>query len=199
MDVPAELVALYNDTAQSYIDYYLTYAETHRDDQDALASELGCILAAVQMADVRGMDPRLIDGVLAIYPYLDTSGRYFEALTHLERAKHAAERQAEQPKLAEILGNLAHMHLQLGHYDHAEADYRRALETIDATHSPELYCGLLLGLGVAYDHRGQFDQAETLYRQALVVAQKGGYHKKAAKLLLKSWWSRIRHRRLRRS
>ena len=80
-------------------------------------------------------------------------GRLEEAEASLERAR------ALDPAL-DILTNLATVRRMLGRGEEAEADVQRAIEL-----EPGAASALIAGADLAVD-RGDFDQAETLYRQA---------------------------------
>ncbi|MEP7344359.1 MAG: serine/threonine-protein kinase [Gemmatimonadaceae bacterium] len=132
--------------------------------------------------------PTVIEGVNALGMIHVQSGKYAEAITELEEAiRRQTERGADSIAISETTNLLANAHYFAGHYDTAEKLNRQVLEFDrkrlglhpSVAHS-------LVNLGNLQYERERYEEAGTLYREALAIDEKynGPEHLSTARDLL---------------
>ena len=104
-------------------------------------------------------------------------GRYGDIELLLQRAITVLEQHfgADDPKLAESVGDLADLYELQGRYDEAEPVYRRLLAIREkAPGRDRLDLGAALnGVAGLYKLQGRYGEAEGLYRRALDIVETG--------------------------
>ncbi len=110
-----------------------------------------------------------------IESYLDSQGRYQEALPLSQRALSIGESTlgAEHPTVAIWLNNLANLYRDQGRYEDAEPLYLRALSIDESTLGAEhpTVAIWLNNLANLYQDQGRYEDAEPLYLRALSISE----------------------------
>ncbi|HEU5229055.1 MAG TPA: tetratricopeptide repeat protein, partial [Ktedonobacteraceae bacterium] len=108
--------------------------------------------------------------------YLRERGRYEEAKPLYLQALTQREQLLDvtHPEIARTLSPLAILSLTLGHYEHAQACYQRALQIYEQhpleAHQREI-ARLLTNLGTLSLTLGKYAQAEGFYQRALALQE----------------------------
>lgn len=146
--------------------YYADYLDTHADDYEALAFELGGISTALDVALQDGSHESLITSVLKLYNFLEARGLHTSAETHL-RAAHTAAQKIQSPHLSSILYHHARLLIYRGDTAGAEGLLNESLALAQREEDPEQIGMALSGLGVLAIKRGDYDRAQGYLVEAL--------------------------------
>ena len=157
------------------VDYYISYVETHRDDDAAaLDRESNNILAALEAAFEYGMHPPLVRGVLAFAPLLITRGIYTVAEAQLRRSLDAARTLEDATSQASAWLHLGRIAEARGNYVQAHECWQDGLMLARQSEHDGLVAEMLMELGVLARKQGQPAEAHRFFEEALSIARKAG-------------------------
>jgi tetratricopeptide (TPR) repeat protein/transcriptional regulator with XRE-family HTH domain len=168
---------------QRAAEFFVTFAETHYDDYDALEAESDCILTALQLAYERSLHGYLVRGVCALAPYWEVRGQYALAEMHLSRAQEAALASGDDDGLARVWLHLGRIANGRGDLEQAEHLYRQGLIAARRVGRPETISAILLCWGEFLVHRGDYMQAEQYLWESMALARELGHRRKISLIL----------------
>jgi len=153
-------------------EFFATYAETYKDDYNALDLESSNMIAALQAAFDRGMKESLVKGANALYKFLDARGLYETAEVHLSRSLQAAESLGDTVGIVKTLLNLGTLTEKCGDYTQAEEYLQEGLTIAREIEHLEYISALLNNLGLVEVDKGNYALAEKYWLEALAIARK---------------------------
>jgi tetratricopeptide (TPR) repeat protein len=165
------------------VDYFVAYAAGHSQDHSLLRLEFDNLIYSLEVAHDQAWQSQLVRGVLALAPYLELSGLYSLALTHLERAIEAAQKMADEMAQVALLRWLATMTRRLSDYERAATHFQDGLALAYKVEADQEICALLHGLGALAVVQGAYVQGERYLTEGLDLARAGGYLSIAMSLL----------------
>lgn len=169
--------------SERLINYYVRFAEKHRNDHDLLAAETSNILAALEAAYMTHHREELVRGVCALSNFLSARGLYSVAEKQLKRADEAARVLGNTHHLVSTLRHLAPIELAWGNIAQAEAYLLEGLELARQADNEQQICRVLTDLAHVAREKGDFPQAENCYREGLELARKLGEQEQMCHLL----------------
>jgi len=161
---------------QRFVDYYISYAEAHQADYEAIEQESSTILAALQIAFEHEMEEKLLQGVKVLLIFMHERGWYKLADRHLQRAYQVATSLDNSVDMLTTLlywGGLAE---KRGDYLQARAILLQGLALARHLEHQESICSFLAFLGWAVLEWGAHAQAETYFREGLTLAREIGVY-----------------------
>ncbi len=183
-----------NVTAQRrLVDAALHYLLDHQQDYEALEVEFSNIQAALDLSVELAMSHELIDGALAIAPYMRVRGRYLLASQYLQAALQATLVQGDQRGQLAILQPLASFAELQGEYVQAEAYCQQGLLLARQLSLPEAEGVLLSTLGSIAHRRGDYALAQNSLTEGLQLARRMGDNERICSSLC--YLGRIAHYR----
>jgi len=168
---------------QRLVNYMLPYIQIHERDYEALEQEASNILAALDTAVILGMQHELIEGVIALVPFMRVRGRYAQAEHYLHQTLQATTELNDEERQMTVLRHLATFaelrgdNPQAERYSQQGLVLARQLEQIDAVSA------LLTTLGLVAFHRGDHAQAQDCDEEALFIARQLGASDRICTLL----------------
>jgi tetratricopeptide (TPR) repeat protein len=168
---------------QRLVNYMLPYIQIHERDYEALEQEASNILAALDTAMLLGMQHELIEGVIALVPFMRVRGRYAQAEHYLHQTLQATTELNDEERQMTVLRHLATFaelrgdNPQAERYSQQGLVLARQLEQIDAVSA------LLTTLGLVAFHRGDHAQAQDCDEEALFIARQLGASDRICTLL----------------
>jgi transcriptional regulator with XRE-family HTH domain/tetratricopeptide (TPR) repeat protein len=156
---------------ERYVRYFVSYLETNAADYSALDRESRNILAALDIADARGIEWALVRGALSIVSYLKARGLYAVADPLLRRAEGIARAQGRGGVLARVLMHEGRVADLQGDRARADALYTEGLEVARASGDREAACALLGYWGEALLAQDDYARAEQYAREGLALAR----------------------------
>jgi tetratricopeptide (TPR) repeat protein len=157
------------------VDYFVTYAARNSKDYPLLQLEFDNLIYSLEVAHDRALQPELVRGVLALTPFLELSGLYILALTHLERALAAAKTKVDEIAQIVLLRWLGTMSRRLGNYEEATTYFQAGLALAHKVESGRETCALLQGLGALAVVKGAYAEGERCLTEGLDLARLGGH------------------------
>lgn len=167
-----------------YITYYVQFATQHRKTFDALEDVLQNVLLALHLAFREERPYQLLEGTVAIAPFLLVRGLHDLLRTHLKQAEKAATYINSEKHLATInyyFGVLAERRRKL---KKAQAYLDTALRYAHASEDAETLCQTFKYYGAILHEQGKFNQAESYWQQSLDLAEKIEYDEIIGELYL---------------
>ncbi|MCW1969275.1 MAG: NB-ARC domain-containing protein [Anaerolineae bacterium] len=163
-----------------FVAHYSALAQTHTDDFGLLDAELVNLMAALTHSHALAWPVPVLQGIHALYPYLEARGLLDQAEQLLAQAdlalgKWGAEAEQRPILQARTLRQRGQLARRRGQFDLAEPHYAAALALLKAAagspacadESPHL----LLHMATLANDRGDREQAEMLGQQALAQAR----------------------------
>lgn len=165
------------------VEFFVRYAEEHQADGDALSLETGNLLAALQCAFERGIQPLLVRGAHALAHFLEVRGMYAAARLHLTRACQAAQSMGDAAGLARVLLALGRLAEKQGDYAQAEQRFQEGLILARKSGDQAAICSILGSLGWMVMLCGEYVRAEGYFREGLALARESGNQERICTLL----------------
>jgi tetratricopeptide (TPR) repeat protein len=159
---------------EAMVDHFIHLTVKNAEHFKALNPDIQNILAALRLANERGMDAEFVDGANALYPYLEANGLLDEADQLLAQAISASEDRSL------TLLNAGRAAQRLGKLEQAEHHFQAAAKTEGDVAA---VCAALLGLGATAYERGDQARAEDYYTEGLTLAENARLHQREAALL----------------
>ncbi|HEX9057145.1 MAG TPA: tetratricopeptide repeat protein [Ktedonobacterales bacterium] len=166
-----------------FITYFTSYAKAHANDSAALDLEKDNVLAALKFAAERRADLALVEGAVAMAPYLEAHGLYADAANHLRQAERIARAANDNAGLARVAMHLGHIAGLQGDTTRANALYAEALRAARAIDDHEAICAVLTFWGEELIKYDDYPRAEQCVREALILARELGDRQRTAVLL----------------
>jgi len=163
--------------------FFVTFAETHRDDYDALEVESDCLLMALQLAYERSLYAYLVRGANALASYWEARGQYALAEMHLSRAQEAARATGDDDGLARTWLHMGRIANERGDLEQAERLYRQGLTAARRVGRPETISAILVHWGEFLVHRGDYTQAEQYLWESMALARELGHRRRISRIL----------------
>lgn len=158
------------------ITYFIEFAKIHHQAFSLLDNETGNLLHALELANEKNLKLSSIQGILALYSYLQTRGLYQPAQHYLEQALQAAKALNNIPAQITLLSNLGHLAGKRGQHLQESAFYQEAISLVEQLppqeQEPISLIKLFNRLGSLTYYQNQFEHAEQYYNQALALAAK---------------------------
>lgn len=101
----------------------------------------------------------------------NVSGNVAVGITRLQQALHLWEHNTEVHHTAQLHGMLANAYDMIGNYALSEHHRLRALRSWDHLHNDIGKINTLIGMGVTKHRQGAYDEAETVFQQALTLSR----------------------------
>ena len=168
---------------QRMVGFFISYAEQHQADLNALDQETNNILAALQFAVDHTMHLFVVRGVIVVSAFLQARGLYQTLEALLQHAQQAARSLADQAGLATIIRQFGLIAEKQGDYERAQSAYLEALAAARQVGEPEQISTLLHSLGAIAAKHGNYERAGVYYEEGLMLARQQGLHKSTSLLL----------------
>ena len=164
---------------QLLVNYMLEYIQKYEQARysinfQALDLEINNLLAALNAADTLHMSDALVQGVIALVPFMHIRGLYAQASYYLQLALRATTAIEDQIGCMTLLRHLAAFASLSGEYSQAEAYGQHGLALAQDLGQIEAECDFLAILGHVAFHRTHDTLATALYEQALQLARQWG-------------------------
>jgi tetratricopeptide (TPR) repeat protein len=169
--------------SERMVAYFVNYTAVYQRDFGALELEQENILAALTTAADKALLPGLIQGVNALYGFLESRGLYTVTLLHLNRAAAAARASGDNAGLALALRHLGRIAERHDEYERAEGYYQESVELLRDLDDRENLSTVLRALGILAAHQGDLGLAEAYYQEGLTLARDIQQHDPASDLL----------------
>ncbi len=159
---------------QLLVNYMLEYIQKYEQDYKALDPEINNLLAALDTADTLHMSDALVQGVIALVPFMRIRGLYAQASYYLQLALRYPTAIEDQIGCMTVLRHLAAFASLSGEYSQAEAYGQHGLTLAQDLGQIEAECDFLAILGHVAFHHTHYTLAATFYEQALQLARQWG-------------------------
>ncbi len=154
--------------------YFVQYTQEHTDEHALIERELVHILNALNTAFEHDMTPELVQGSIALHPFLLTRGLYDVDERHLQRAYGVAKAKDDTVNLAKLSHYLGIIATDRGQAAEAEAHLERSLALARQAHLHQLEADGLRSLGNLCADRGNYTKAQSAYQRALQLCRQIG-------------------------
>ena len=164
---------------QLLVNYMLEYIQKYEQARysinfQALDLEINNLLAALNAADTLHMSDALVQGVIALVPFMHIRGLYAQASYYLQLALRATTAIEDQIGCMTLLRHLAAFASLSGEYSQAEAYGQHGLALAQDLGQIKAECDFLAILGHVAFHRTHDTLATALYEQVLQLARQWG-------------------------
>jgi tetratricopeptide (TPR) repeat protein/transcriptional regulator with XRE-family HTH domain len=156
---------------QRLVRYIVTYIKEHEQNYDMLEREANVLWAATEIAERLKMYSDLVQGVVALVPFMHVRGLYSRADLLLQQALRATLQLADQLARTIVLYHLADFADLRGDYSHVEIYAQQGLELAKRLSQQDLESGFLYLLGCMWRKRGDYVQAKRLLEEGLSLAR----------------------------
>jgi tetratricopeptide (TPR) repeat protein len=165
------------------VTYFVEFVIAYKQDYQALESDLGNILHALEVAGKQRLRADLVRGVTNLAPFLEVRGLYALAETHLLQALAAAQEEADSLSQSRILHQLGRFVRRRGQYRQAQQYLWQGLDLARQLNRDQESCVLLRSLGSLAMLQGSYDQAERYLTEGLKLARQWPYSETLCLLL----------------
>ena len=157
---------------QRLVAYMIWYVRVHEEDYEALEQEQGNILAALDAAEQLELSQELLQGVMALVPFMRIRGHYTLANRLLTLAFQTSLAQEEMKERLAVLRHQASFAELGGNYTQAERYSQEGLRLArEVGNQDEAECAFLTTLGLVAFHRGDYTQAKGVFEDGLQLAR----------------------------
>jgi tetratricopeptide (TPR) repeat protein len=159
------------DTAayERMVEFFISFIETHQTDYDTLDLETNNVLAALDIAFNKKMQPALVRGANTFYPFLETRGLYDLAQKYLSQAQQLAKSINDLVGFITTLLNLGRIAENRGDYKQAEEYWQEGLALARKINHIERTSALLQNLGSLTIKSGNYVRAEEYLVEGVFV------------------------------
>lgn len=126
---------------------------------------------ALNLAERKGFQRGVADGLLQIGRSLHVRSRYTEGMDYITQAKQLFEEIHDTLGIASTYHATANTYLDQANYDEALRNYLRAMTLRERMNDRRGMTSTLNNLGILYKQQGKLDQALQYYRQALSISE----------------------------
>lgn len=154
-------------------------------EHEQIEAEFNNILAALEIAEQRGLSAALQETVTLFAPFLVTRGLYTLAENYLEKALQTAQTTLDNSYLASIWLYLGQIATLRGEMQRAEQCYSRGLNMARQTEDHYTLGQLLAHAGGVIMDLGDYPRAESYLLEGLELASRLGQQKSTGTLLLR--------------
>lgn len=170
---------------QRLVTYMVWYVRSHEQDYEALEREQGNILAALDAAGKLELSQELLQGVMALVPFMRVRGHYTLANRLLLQAFQVTLTQEEMRGRLAVLRHQASFAELRGDYTQAERYSQEGLRLArELGGQVEAESAFLTTLGLIAFHRGSYAQAKTIFEDGLQLARTLGDRERTCTLLI---------------
>lgn len=170
---------------QKLVAYIVWYVRAHEQDYETLEREQGNILAALDAAGKLDLSQELLQGVMALVPFMRVRGHYTLANRLLLQAFQATLAQEEMRERLAVLRHQASFAELGGDYAQAERYSQEGLRLArELGGQVEAECAFLTTLGLVAFHRADYAQAKIVLEDGLQLARKFGDRERICTLLI---------------
>jgi tetratricopeptide (TPR) repeat protein/transcriptional regulator with XRE-family HTH domain len=174
--------AMLDSVEQRFMNYFVSYIETHLNSYRELSREIQNILLALDIAYERKMPEELIRGACALTSFSLAYGLYDVAELYLEYARQAAIKLNDSKALSRVLyclGQIIERHREL---HQAVNVYEQGLLLAREQRDSKLLRDFLFSLGEVMINRGELEKAELYVREGLALAKFADDQRQVCKL-----------------
>ena len=167
------------------VTYMVWYVRAHEQDYEALEREQSNILAALDAAGKLELSQELLQGVMALVPFMRVRGHYTLANHLLLQAFQTTLAQEEMRERLAVLRHQASFAELRGDYAQAERYSQEGLRLArELGGQVEAESAFLTTLGLVAFHRGDYAQAKMVFEDGLQLARKLGDRERVCTLLI---------------
>lgn len=152
------------------IQFFLEYADAHRQDFTAIDREWFNIRYAMELAYQNALWSVLRDLMFLLGEFLDARGYSDDYILWLNRAIEASEVLGDERSRAAFLHNLAVQHQRQDRFDLALHEYQQSLSIARKVGDRHAEATTLSQLGLIYRAEGRLDDAITQFRRVLEIS-----------------------------
>lgn len=167
-----EIQSFYQETARRYVNYWISYIESHQLKNDAMDSDIENIFSAFDKAHDHEMYQSLIQGVHGSYLFFEGKGLYDPISEYLTKAKSSAELMDSPDELATSQLYYGRLSMRMGQFAVAKAAWQEGLSLAVASRNEELICNFETELGVIEIQSRNHTESEQHLVRALELARK---------------------------
>ena len=172
-----------SEARQHLVNYMLEYVQVHEQDYKALELELLNIMAALDTANTLNMSDAVVQGVIALVPFMRVRGLYTQANHYLQLALKAATVIEDQIGYMTVLRHLAAFASLCGEYSRAEAYGLQGLTIAQNLGQIDVESDLLTILGQVAFRRSDYAESTAFYELGLQLARQMGNDERISTLL----------------
>jgi len=170
---------------QRLVAYMIWFVRSHEEDYDALEREQSNILAALDAAEKLELSRELLQGVMALIPFMRIRGHYTLANRLLIQAFQASLVQEEMQERLAVLRHQASFAELRGDYGHAERYSQEGLRLArELGGQGDAECAFLTTLGLVAFQRGDYTQAKVVLEEGLQLSRSLGDRERICTLLI---------------
>lgn len=159
------------DAKPRFISYSVTWLAAHARDETALTQELENLLAALQYAQEEGQQAELVQGLVALAPFLLDRGLYDTVQAWLPSVQQAAEFLGDHLNLAALALYQGRLLDARGNHAQAATILEEGLRLVRQSDAPALLCDLLLRVGIIAEKTKRAAYAEACYQEGIRLAE----------------------------
>jgi len=156
---------------QRLVHYMVAYVNQYQQDYEMLEREANILWIALDTTNKLEMWSDLIQGGVALVPFMHVRGLYSQANQMLQQALHGTLQLPDPLASAVVLYHLAEFADLLGDYSHVEAHAQQGLEIVRRLDQQDLESGFLYLLGSICRKRGDYARAKRLLEDGLSLAR----------------------------
>jgi tetratricopeptide (TPR) repeat protein/DNA-binding XRE family transcriptional regulator len=170
---------------QRLVAYMIWFVRSHEEDYEALEREQSNILAALDAAEQMELSQELLQGVMALIPFMRIRGQYTLANRLLIQAFQASLAQEKMQERLAVLRHQASFAELRGDYGHAERYSQEGLRLAREVGGQEdAECAFLTTLGLVAFQRGDYAQAKGVLEDGLQLSRSLGDRERICTLLI---------------
>jgi tetratricopeptide (TPR) repeat protein len=170
---------------QRLVAYMIWFVRVHEEDYDVLEREQSNILAALDAAEKLELSQEVLQGVMALVPFMRVRGHYTLANRLLIQAFQASLAQEKMRERLAVLRHQASFSELRGDYRQAERFSQEGLRLARAMgDQADEECAFLTTLGLVAFQRGDYTQAKIVLEEGLQLARSLGDRERICTLLI---------------
>ena len=170
---------------QRLVNYMVWYVRAYEQNYEALEREQSNILAALDAAGKLELSQELLQGVMALVPFMRVRGHYTLANRLLIQAFQASLAQEEMRERLAVLRHQASFAELRGDYTQAERYSQEGLQLArELGGQVDAESAFLTTLGLVAFHRGDYALAKTVFEDGLRLARQFGDRERICTLLI---------------
>jgi tetratricopeptide (TPR) repeat protein len=181
----ARLQGQETEARQRLVAYMIWFVRAHEEDYDALEREQSNILAALDAAGKLELSQALLQGVMALVPFMRIRGHYTLANRLLSQAFQASLAQEGMRERLAVLRHQASFAELRGDYPQAERYSQEGLRLArELGGQGDAECAFLTTLGLVAFQRGDYAQARVVLENGLQLSRSFGDRERICTLLI---------------
>jgi len=153
------------------VEYFVSYAESHKRDAKAIELEYENIRGALAIAQTKSMSALFITGANALFSYLESRGLYDEADRLLTQAHQAAQVLGNVQGAAQVSLNLGVVSVKRGDFLLARKYFEQGLNLARQLSDKTVQSAALRALGATLANLGEYARAREYFLEGLEIAR----------------------------